>query len=64
MEYKAISKKTMHSKDFKAWLSHAHCNYGGQDQRDTLPYNAWILPSEEFRTRDRNLCNAGSGLLR
>ena len=48
----------------KAWLSHAHCNYGGQDQRDTLPYNAWVLPSEEFRTRDRNLCNAGSGLLR
>lgn len=48
MEYKAISKKTMRSKDFKAlraWISYAHCNYRRQYKRSTLSYTAWILSS-------------------
>lgn len=46
MEYKAISKKTMRSKDFKALRAKKpgyHRDNGKEHERRTFPNSAWIL---------------------
>lgn len=66
MEYKAISKKTMRSKDFKALRAkkpgyRRHIAITEDNTKEVL----FRTPRGFFlQDCDRNLCNAGSSLLR
>lgn len=61
MEYKAISKKTMRSKDFKA----LRAKKPGYITEDNTKEVLFRTPRGFFlQDCDRNLCNAGSSLLR